>query len=263
MKLQRPRDVRVMRFSSTVHVCLVPTRDELKTVMPDLYFKAEDFAFFKQDAVAELRELLTRLGISSKQAIALLYQPSDSEREEDEALVNRSALGGNGTSSNGDTTDRESDENEENGPSLSDVEDEEEGEDSGAAATSKGDDAQGIDDRRGKAKAKKTCAPSRQKPVGSKPEKKKETVQEILQSKMTEYEGPSLSDDEEEAEQYDKQIEAAIKLTFITGIKTGLRTDLIHTHTHTHTFSQPLKSSPNASPFPLFPPPFLRDRYRA
>ena len=66
-------DRRNMRFSTTVHVCLVPTRQELETVMDCLYFTAEDFSQFKKDAVFELREVITRFGIGSKQAIKLMY----------------------------------------------------------------------------------------------------------------------------------------------------------------------------------------------
>ena len=63
------------RFSSTVHVCLVPTRTEISNIFDDLYFRPEDFSTFKREAVAELREVLTRLGITSKEAIKLMYQP--------------------------------------------------------------------------------------------------------------------------------------------------------------------------------------------
>ncbi len=72
----RPNDKkRHMRFSNTVHVCLVPTRDELRNLLDDLYFRSDDFVNFKQEAIVELREVLTKLGITSKQAIQLMYQP--------------------------------------------------------------------------------------------------------------------------------------------------------------------------------------------
>ncbi len=71
----RPEKRRHMRFSSTVYVCLVPTRDELSHIMDDLFFRPDDFAGFKHEAVLELREVLTRLGLTSKQAIQLMYQP--------------------------------------------------------------------------------------------------------------------------------------------------------------------------------------------
>jgi len=78
MSAGRPKDARRhMRFSSTVHVCLVPTREELCNIVDDLYFRADDFAAFKQDAVLELREVLTKLGLTSKQAIQLMYQPDE------------------------------------------------------------------------------------------------------------------------------------------------------------------------------------------
>ena len=73
-------DTRTMRFSSTVHICLVLSRTELKPLMTDLFWKPEDYVKFKSEAVNELRAHLTANGISAKEAIFELYQPHHSER---------------------------------------------------------------------------------------------------------------------------------------------------------------------------------------
>lgn len=78
----KPKDTRTMRFSSTVHICLIPSRDELKQQRDELFWKPEDYATFKHDAVHELRVFLTANGITAKEAIFQLYQPHDHEREQ-------------------------------------------------------------------------------------------------------------------------------------------------------------------------------------
>lgn len=86
-KANKPVDHRVLRFSSKVHVCLIPTRKDLKSSHDDMYWKPEDYSTFKIEAVAELKATLQALGLTAKQAIATLYQPSEADRFEDEALV--------------------------------------------------------------------------------------------------------------------------------------------------------------------------------
>ena len=78
----RPKDTRTMRFSSTVHICLIPSRDELKMQGNELFWKPEDYVTFKHDAVHELRVHLTANGITAKEAIFQLYQPHDIERNQ-------------------------------------------------------------------------------------------------------------------------------------------------------------------------------------
>lgn len=75
------KGARIMRFSSTVHICLVLSRAEMKPLLPDLFWKAEEYVRFKHDAVSELRSHLTVNGITAKEAIFDLYQPQDHERE--------------------------------------------------------------------------------------------------------------------------------------------------------------------------------------
>ena len=74
------QDARTLRFSSTVHICLVLSRTELKPLLGDLFWKPEECAKFKHDAVSELRAHLSANGISAKEAIFELYQPHDHER---------------------------------------------------------------------------------------------------------------------------------------------------------------------------------------
>lgn len=79
-KARRPKDNRTMRFSSTVHICLIPSRSELRSLVDELYWRAEDYVTFKSDAVCELRIYLTANGITAREAIFKLYQPHDEER---------------------------------------------------------------------------------------------------------------------------------------------------------------------------------------
>ena len=71
-----------MKFSTTVHICLVLSRTEMKPLMNDLFWKAEEYVRFKHDAVNELRAHLTARGITAKEAIFELYQPHDHERKQ-------------------------------------------------------------------------------------------------------------------------------------------------------------------------------------
>lgn len=81
-KARRPKDNRTMRFSSTVHICLIPSRSELRTLVAELFWRAEDYVTFKSDAVGELRVYLTANGITAREAIFKLYQPHDEERRQ-------------------------------------------------------------------------------------------------------------------------------------------------------------------------------------
>jgi hypothetical protein len=81
-RAKRPKDTRTLRFSSTVHVCLIHCRADLRHLFGDLYWKSEDYGQFKNEAVHELRLYLTANGITAKEAIFQLYQPQDAEREQ-------------------------------------------------------------------------------------------------------------------------------------------------------------------------------------
>jgi hypothetical protein len=112
----RPKDTRSMRFSSTVHICLIPSRDELRQQMVELFWKPEDYVTFKHDAVHELRVYLTANGITAKEAIFQLYQPHEHERvqwtkELEEFLARCSSSSNQSPRSSGEKeseTDRES-----------------------------------------------------------------------------------------------------------------------------------------------------------
>eukprot|EP00596_Hydrurales_sp_CCMP1899_P002614 CAMPEP_0119037146 /NCGR_PEP_ID=MMETSP1177-20130426/5315_1 /TAXON_ID=2985 /ORGANISM="Ochromonas sp, Strain CCMP1899" /LENGTH=270 /DNA_ID=CAMNT_0006997993 /DNA_START=91 /DNA_END=903 /DNA_ORIENTATION=- len=69
-----------VKFSSTVHICLILSRDELKHL--DLYWKPSEYSGFKYDAVQELRAHLISQGITAKEAIFQMYQPHEHERIE-------------------------------------------------------------------------------------------------------------------------------------------------------------------------------------
>lgn len=77
--LRRAEDERNLRFSSTVHVCLIPTREDLSTTSQEVFWNTEDYQMFKKEAVDELRAYLQLKGITAKEAIQALYQPQPEE----------------------------------------------------------------------------------------------------------------------------------------------------------------------------------------
>jgi len=86
-KVEKPKDTRTLRFSSTVRVCLIPCRQDMLMLSADIFWESDDYTVFKNEAVAELKETLHRLGITAKLAIAKLYQPSIEERMNDYTIV--------------------------------------------------------------------------------------------------------------------------------------------------------------------------------
>lgn len=86
-KVEKPKDTRTLRFSSTVRVCLIPCRQDMLLLSTDIFWEADDYTTFKNEAVAELKETLHRLGITAKLAITNLYQPSLEERMNDYIAV--------------------------------------------------------------------------------------------------------------------------------------------------------------------------------
>lgn len=88
--LQRQiRDERQMRFSSTVHVLLIPSRAELLASFEKIYWLHEDYSYFKREAVKEIKEAARVNNIPAKAAMTLLYQPDpageDGDNDTDEA----------------------------------------------------------------------------------------------------------------------------------------------------------------------------------
>ena len=67
---------RRIRFSSYVKVCLIPTREELAHLHDDLYWSLTDCEVFKKDGVEQLKRFSKHHGISMKEAISLLFQPT-------------------------------------------------------------------------------------------------------------------------------------------------------------------------------------------
>lgn len=211
-----------LRFSSTVRVCLVPTREELKAIIDDLYFKAEDYGKFKTDAVTELREVLVRLGVTSKQAIEILYQPHGNDYYK--RLVRGKGKGkGSGGRHRGDSTDEEATsidgdnssskwQKSADGPSLSDDED---------------DCRSPLD---GAANGLRSSAHSQPGSPGSSanlPSRGSISSNSSFGSMNNFEEGPNLSDDEDEREKFEGNIVAKTReLKFITGAKTDIELNL-------------------------------------
>lgn len=71
---RRSRDHFSLRFSSTVHVLLIPSRLEMSS-FDNIYWLHEDYAHFKREAVKEIREAARVYSIPAKAAMTLLYQP--------------------------------------------------------------------------------------------------------------------------------------------------------------------------------------------
>ena len=209
------RKKRTMRFSSTVHVCLVPTREEMKSIFDELYFRAEDFQIFKREAVTELREVLTRLGITSKQAIKLMYQPSP----DDDAISLEAAPS---------RTDYNT---IEEGPSLSDDEGTDDKQNKRYASDQKVPKVRRIDEEieadtdsdssdEGLTNAKQVRS------VTSDANAVSPTVNGRGQTTIDE--GPSLSDDEEESRKYEESVNKNLMSSapFLTGVKTDVELNM-------------------------------------
>jgi hypothetical protein len=231
---EEKKSKRTMRFSSTVHVCLVPTRDELRTIFDELYFRAEDFAIFKKDAVMELRELLTRLGISSKEAIRLMYQPN----VEEEASSTKDLQEYN------------------NGPSLSDDEDDD-------YDDHKDDNGDGADTTTsavatGIPASCNHSPPSANQALGA-GENVNDNSNDILVTLGYDAydEGPSLSDDEEESRKYQENLNKSLMASapFLVS-KTDVELNSVSAR-HPSTFSsstEAMSSSDKAKNLPLKTP---------
>lgn len=83
---RRARDQRLLRFSSTVHVLLIPSRAELLPIFESIYWRQEDYTHFKRDAVKEIREAAYLYGLPPKEAMTLLYQPQPELKDDSESL---------------------------------------------------------------------------------------------------------------------------------------------------------------------------------
>ncbi|RYZ26141.1 MAG: hypothetical protein EOP49_43765, partial [Sphingobacteriales bacterium] len=66
---------KVLSFNPMVEVCFVPTRYEVSHLTRDLYWRPEDYHYFKQDAMGEIRAYWKATGLTPKEALVALYQP--------------------------------------------------------------------------------------------------------------------------------------------------------------------------------------------
>ena len=64
-----------VRFSNIVKTCLIPTRSELQSLAPHLYWSCADCETSKAEAVEELTVWAKKHNCSLKEAIVALYQP--------------------------------------------------------------------------------------------------------------------------------------------------------------------------------------------
>lgn len=80
---------RNVSFNSLVRVCLVPSRCEYSPITNELYWRHDDYASFKQEAVTELRAYWKEHPSSIKEAITALYQPTLEEVHESYRTISR------------------------------------------------------------------------------------------------------------------------------------------------------------------------------
>lgn len=67
---------RILRFSATVHVLLIPSRLEIISHCINIYYITDDYLTFKRDAVQEIRDIAKKYNVSIKVAMNFLYQPN-------------------------------------------------------------------------------------------------------------------------------------------------------------------------------------------
>ena len=79
-KSKDKKEMKSIRYSSTVRVCLIPSRLDMDPLINELYWLPEDYVTFKKEAVTELKQLIKDLNLTAKAAISMLYQPSESDR---------------------------------------------------------------------------------------------------------------------------------------------------------------------------------------
>ena len=82
-----------VKFQPAVRVVLIPSRSEYATadILIELWWEESDYSAFKASAVSELKSLMRSRNIcNSKEAIRILYQPNDEDRDEicGEGLLN-------------------------------------------------------------------------------------------------------------------------------------------------------------------------------
>ena len=79
----RPKEKKIVKFSSSIAIFNVPCRSEINIYSQDLYWTRQDFTAFKSDAVSELRTFMSTTGVSGKIALKLIYQPENIIRSDD------------------------------------------------------------------------------------------------------------------------------------------------------------------------------------
>jgi hypothetical protein len=65
-----------LRFSSTVHVLLIPSRLEILSQSLNVYYLTENYLLFKREAIQEIRDTAKQYNLSIKLAMNFLYQPN-------------------------------------------------------------------------------------------------------------------------------------------------------------------------------------------
>lgn len=76
IKLKNNSNPRFVRFSSTVHVLLIPSRLEILSHCINVFYLSEDYILFKKEAIQEIREIAKQYNLTVKLAMNFLYQPN-------------------------------------------------------------------------------------------------------------------------------------------------------------------------------------------
>lgn len=66
-------------FNPLIELHVIPKREEYGPSLKDLFWKSEDYDYFKEDALTEIRSFLRKRFVSAKEAIMYLYQPEYDE----------------------------------------------------------------------------------------------------------------------------------------------------------------------------------------
>ena len=77
-RIEPLKDTRKVSFSKIVRVCLIPCRHEFEYIKHHLWWSAQEIDIFKNDSYRELKYTIESQGVSLKQALAILYQCSNS-----------------------------------------------------------------------------------------------------------------------------------------------------------------------------------------
>ena len=69
---------KIVDFSKTVRVCLIPRREEFESIKHNIWWETQDYEAFKVDSFYELFAIMNTYGCTRKEGMSLLYEPNQS-----------------------------------------------------------------------------------------------------------------------------------------------------------------------------------------